>query len=337
MSVLHIFVVVSDLVKKKHTFRDVPLTVIPYYHDFDELSLYSGDYFVDPLIIQHIMETQEIDKKFDFESVKFDEQASRFYFTKQFNDPKDATEFKNKLKDFLQSFVKELKIPETVFEEVKGEIESNRNKFEADKVKFQFDGFQVTLVGKKKEVALKKRSIEAVIDMISEDAVKTIYVSGLKDSTTKDTITIFFENEKRTGGGELCGRKEGFKRLSPTVARLKFVSSKGIVNSVSVIIMQSAIDHIYTCKIKLRKRGVNNDNHNYLLGNLFLIPSRYLILCVILDHRVSLMFSYVNSICHFFYVINVQRILLRLFFYLSICIFRCQKCARESERNAASA
>ena len=32
------------------------------------------------------------------------------------------------------------------------------------------------------------------------------------------------------------------------------------------------------------------------------------------------MLSYVNSICHFFYVINVQRILLKLFFYLSICI-----------------
>ena len=234
MSVLHIFVVVSDLVKKKHTFRDVPLTVIPYYHDFEELSLYSGDYFVDPLIIQYIMETQEIDKKFDFEFVKFDEQASRFYFTKQFNDPKDATEFKNKLKDFLQSFVKEeLKIPKTVFEEVKGEIESKRSKFEADKVKFQFDGFQVTLVGKEKEVALKKHSIEVAIDMISEDAVKTIYVSGIKDSTSKDAITYFFENKKRTGGGDLCEGKEGFKRLSSTVALLTFVSSKGIVNSVS--------------------------------------------------------------------------------------------------------
>ena len=88
------------------------------------------------------------------------------------------------------------------------------------------------------------------MDSRSEDAVKTIYVSGLKDSTSQDAITYFFENKKRTGGGALCGRKERFKRLSPTVARLTFDSSKGIVNSVSDIIMQSATDHIYTCKIK---------------------------------------------------------------------------------------
>ena len=79
-----------------------------------------------------------------------------------------------------------------------------------------------------------------------EDEVKTIYVSGLKDSTSKDAITFFFENKKRTGGGDLCEGKEGFKRLSPTVARLTFVSSKGIVNSVSYILIQSAFDHIYS-------------------------------------------------------------------------------------------
>ena len=64
-----------------------------------------------------------------------------------------------------------------------------------------------------------------------DDAVKTIYVSGIKDSTTTDAITYYFENKKRTGGGDLCEGKEGFKRLSPTVARLTFVSSKGIVFS----------------------------------------------------------------------------------------------------------
>ena len=68
-----------------------------------------------------------------------------------------------------------------------------------------------------------------VRDTVSEDAATTIYVSGLKDSTTTDAITYFFENKKRTGGGDLCEGKEGFKKLSPTVARLTFVSSKGIV------------------------------------------------------------------------------------------------------------
>jgi hypothetical protein len=65
-----------------------------------------------------------------------------------------------------------------------------------------------------------------------EDAagtVRTIYVSGFKDSTTEASITLFFENKKRSGGGDLCEDKEAYKRLSATVARLTYVSSKGIV------------------------------------------------------------------------------------------------------------
>ena len=54
----------------------------------------------------------------------------------------------------------------------------------------------------------------------------TIYVSGLKESTTKDAVTLFFENKRRTGGGDLCEEK-GYKRISATVARLTYVSSKG--------------------------------------------------------------------------------------------------------------
>ena len=57
----------------------------------------------------------------------------------------------------------------------------------------------------------------------------TIYVSGFKESSTKDAITLFFENKKRSGGGDLCEDKEGYKRLSATVARLTFVSTKGNV------------------------------------------------------------------------------------------------------------
>ena len=73
-------------------------------------------------------------------------------------------------------------------------------------------------------------------DIVSDDALKTIYVSDLKDSTTTDAITYFFENKKRTGGGDLREGKEGFKRLSPTVARLTFVSSQGIVLVIVFII-----------------------------------------------------------------------------------------------------
>ena len=84
-------------------------------------------------------------------------------------------------------------------------------------------------------ISLKQENVSPLVDSHaynrSEDAAKTIYVSGLKNSTTTDFITFFFENKKRTGGGELCEGEEGFKRLSPTVAKLTFVSAKGIVFS----------------------------------------------------------------------------------------------------------
>ena len=174
----HIFIVVSDLVRKKHTFKDIPLTVIPYYDDFEELEEKktktfdcSGDYFVDPIVMDYIMNTQEIEKKFDFKSMQFDEQTSGFHFKKQFKDANEATVFTNKLKDFLQSFVKEeVKVPKTLFKKVKEEIESKRDEFMANKVEFTFAGSRVTLVGKKGDVLLKKQSIETAIDRISEEA-----------------------------------------------------------------------------------------------------------------------------------------------------------------------
>ena len=152
--------------------------MIPYYDDFEELeekktetSDYAGDYSVDPLVMDYIMNTQEIEKKFDFKSMQFDEQKSIFHFKKQFKDANEATVFTNKLKDFLQSFAKEqVKIPKTVFKKVKEEIESKRDECEADKVEFKFDGSRVTLVGKKEDIVLKKQSIETAIDRISEEA-----------------------------------------------------------------------------------------------------------------------------------------------------------------------
>ena len=93
-------------------------------------------------------------------------------------------------------------------------------------------------------------------DTVSEDAFTTIYVSDLKDSTTTDAITYFFENKKRTGGGDLREGKEGFKRLSPTVARLTFVSSQGIVSVIVFIIPFQGyrfdnIRHPYVRKVAL--------------------------------------------------------------------------------------
>ena len=65
-------------------------------------------------------------------------------------------------------------------------------------------------------------------DNEAEDAGNaTVYVSGLKESTTEDAVTLFFENKRRSGGGDLREGKEGYKRISNNVARLTFASSKG--------------------------------------------------------------------------------------------------------------
>ena len=84
----------------------------------------------------------------------------------------------------------------------------------------------------------QKQVSPAVEDSEPQDAGNaTVYVSGLKESTTTDTVTLFFENKKRSGGGKLCEGKEGYKRISNTVARLTFVSSKG--NWIKCIICQA--------------------------------------------------------------------------------------------------
>jgi hypothetical protein len=105
--------------------------------------------------------------------MKCDIGASRFHFTKDFDDPKLATEFENKLKEFLNSFgKKDVKIPKAVFEKVKEAIEGKGDEFEAEKVDFEFDGFCVIFVGKRKDVAGKKRLVETMIETFTEEARK---------------------------------------------------------------------------------------------------------------------------------------------------------------------
>ena len=117
------------------------------------------------------MNALEISNIFDFESMKYDKEASRFYFKKQFDDPEDAVKFKDNFQVFLDSFVKdEVKIPEALLEKVKEEIESKRNEFEAHKVNFSFDGARVFLVGKKKDVAQTKQFIVTMVDRFEDEA-----------------------------------------------------------------------------------------------------------------------------------------------------------------------
>ncbi|XP_028411310.1 uncharacterized protein LOC114533885 isoform X2 [Dendronephthya gigantea] len=172
--------VVSALVKKSHKISDVSLTVIPYYDEFEELqkakevkkSEFSGDYHVEPLVMDYIFNHQDSERiKFNFKSMKYDEAKSTLHFTKDFDDSKLATEFQNKLKEFLHLFSKEeVKIPKNILNKVKETIESKRDEFDADEVDFIFDKSNVSFVGKKQDIAEKKQLVEAMIDQFTEDA-----------------------------------------------------------------------------------------------------------------------------------------------------------------------
>jgi hypothetical protein len=154
--------------------------VIPYYDDFEELqeittktTEFARDYPIDPLVMDYTFNKQEIENKFDFTSMKYNQVTSRFHFTKYFDDPKLATKFENKVGEFLNSFRKEdVKIPKAVFEQVKEAIEGKRNEFEAEKIDFKFDGSRVIFVGKREDVAGKKRLVETMIDTFTEEAQK---------------------------------------------------------------------------------------------------------------------------------------------------------------------
>ena len=119
------------------------------------------------------------------------------------------------------------------------------------------------------------------------NAVKTIYISDIKDSTTEDFITLFFENRKRSGGGDLCDGKEGYKRLSATVARLTFVSSKGnsVFNSCTSnsCIFPDSLHH-------------------------FLIPAHHLVLCFAQDTSCYFYLPLVPFPLKFVFLANVTQI-----------------------------
>jgi hypothetical protein len=170
-------------VKRKYRIKHVPLTVIPYYDDFEELqesetktktAYYSGEYHVDPTAMYYVMNEEEIKKTFDFNTMKFDEESSQLYFTKQIDNPKDVTEFLSKLEEYLHSFVKEVvQIPQSIFVKVQEEIKAKRDEFAAEEVDFRFEDFGVVLVGKRNDVVHKKSEIiKAMLDRITQEALK---------------------------------------------------------------------------------------------------------------------------------------------------------------------
>ena len=224
--------VVSGLVKKEHKFNGIPLTVIPYYDDFEELqeittktTEFSGDYLIDPLVMDYTFNKQEIINKFDFKSMKYDNETSRFYFTKEFDDPKLPREFENKLKEFFHSFGKEnIEIPKAVFEQVKEAIEGKRNEFEAEKVDFKFDGFRVIFVGKREDVARKKRLVEAMIDKFTEEAQKESTDFQIDDKNKLkflNFIDYFKKLETEFPGVKIHGMESSSGKLTLLASRKK--------------------------------------------------------------------------------------------------------------------
>ena len=195
--------VVSGLVKQTHTLKNIPLVVIPYYDDFEEVQEsttkpeYSGEYHLDPTVMYYIMNKQEIEVKFDFKTMRFDENTSQLHFTKQLDDRKDATEFKNELKEYLHSFVKEeVRIPIGVFETVKKAIEGKRDEYEAEKVDLSFKDLRVILVGKRTDVAHKKLEVETMIDRFTQEAQKESTKFPIEDKNKLKFLNFidYFQN-----------------------------------------------------------------------------------------------------------------------------------------------
>ena len=276
--------------KQKHAIRDVALTVIPYYDDFEELekkktktSLYSGDYSVDPLVMRYIMNTQELDKKFDFESIKFDQKTSRFHFQIQFGDPKDATVFQYELKDFLQSFVKEeIKIPKAFFKTVKEEIESKRDEFEADKVEFMLDGLRVTLVGKKESVFVRKQSIEVAIDRVSKE-VDFVSVELMVDNKNKVKFLNFIDYFKNVMTEFPGVQIRGMERLLISGTReeikdvqLKFYQDVMRISEISVKMSIHQLDFLERTQCKIVNDELKKDDAMLLLIDVGFVGAKVL-------------------------------------------------------------
>ena len=53
--------------------------------------------------------------------------------------------------------------------------------------------------------------------------IKTVIVTGISSHTTDSTLQFFFENKKRSGGGDI----ESFQRTEPQVAYITFTSAQG--------------------------------------------------------------------------------------------------------------
>ena len=173
--------------KNEYTLENVSLIAVPHYEEFefDELSTkdeqlidvtnetieFQWDFHLDHLLMDYILNHEGIKSKFDLKGMKYHEEASRFHVTKDFDDPKLATVFENKLKEFLRSYVKEeVKIPKgEVFDKVKEAIEDERDKFKVD---FSFDGSRVIFVGKKDDVDGKKQLVETMVDRFTEEGQK---------------------------------------------------------------------------------------------------------------------------------------------------------------------
>ena len=128
--------------------ENVSLTVVPYYEEFEfeeppttgeeqtdiktETTEFQWDYELGGQVVEYFLNHERNESKFGLKGMKYDKEASRLHVTKDFDDPKLATEFENKLKEFLHSVKEDVKKPkEEVFNKVKKAIEDERDEFNA--------------------------------------------------------------------------------------------------------------------------------------------------------------------------------------------------------------
>ncbi|XP_046856473.1 protein mono-ADP-ribosyltransferase PARP9-like isoform X2 [Xenia sp. Carnegie-2017] len=175
--------VVSNLVKKDYVIKETLLTVLPLYDDFEELdepenkiTEFHGDILCESDVVDYMIRHHSM-SQFDLKSVTYDETMSTFHFTKDVEDPKEGEDLSNRLKVYVNSFGKEtLVIHTTVFDQVKLKVIENKVDSE---IEVRFEKPNVVLFGRKKEITMKKKDIEKLVDELTS-AAKMESVSELK-------------------------------------------------------------------------------------------------------------------------------------------------------------
>ena len=265
--------------------------MIPYYDDFEELeeittktTEFSGAYPIDPQVMEYMKKHEQIDNKFDLKEMKYDRVTARMHFTKDFDDPKLAQEFENKMKEFLYSFVKEeVKIPKNVFEKVKKAIQGKKIEFETEKVECSFKNYRVSFVGKKDDVSRQITSAEATIDKISEEArfeTKEFVIDDKNKLKFFSSIGYFKNIMIEFPGVQIHGMESSSGKLS-------LLGTAEKIKDVQLMIYQDLMK-ISEIEVKMSERQIHFLQHtDCQIVNKELVKDDVMLLLVTIEERVG--------------------------------------------------